>query len=711
MMPNLKSFFLYLIICGCVSLNADFVFSEECFTSWTNHYYQRDNRSGSFNLFGASSASIPPEECSTYEELKSVLEEKLNNRETQFSVHLEYDFLFSETHDILKQAIDAIVYDDDYLLFNLLCYSYQWSGYDGDITINYEIEYLTTYNQENFVSELVDEILSEIITDDMDDEEKVKAIHDWILVSVKYDTTYEEHSAFAALFFGTAVCQGYALLAYKMLSTAGIESVIVGSVAMNHAWNMLNLCGNWYHMDVTWDDPVPDVLGRILYNYFNLSDDEIKQDHTWEEDNYPEAPFSYEEGVCSENLLVKTYFPHIASNGVWETEIALINTSSEQNLSGFLKAYNNDGEEISESRKIELGPMERLQITVGSDFSDADKIGYIVLESYTVSPAGYTKFYIEGKYRVAVPAVTDINTGTILISHIASNSNWWTGISLLNTEEVTKNILIEFDNGVSKSLTLPGYTHSVFTIKSLFNGQSRGDIHSAVIRNGEGIIGLELFSGGNLLSGILLKDSTESCIYYPHIASNTNWYTGIVAYNCSESACNLTITPFKADGISFAPRYCSIDAMSQYVGTAAGLGLPSETAWLQIEGTSPLAGFELFGTKNGRQLAGYSGIGISRKKGVFPKYMNSGWTGIAFVNIEKDRAAILLTAYDDSGSVLSTETLQLDGYSKVVGLPQNIFSGNIIGATYLKFSSDKELAAFQLNGSPENMMLDGLPGM
>jgi hypothetical protein len=125
-------------------------------------------------------------------------------------------------------------------------------------------------------------------------------IHDWIADNVEYDWSFEEYSAYAALYLGKAVCQGYSLLMYKMLEQAGISARIVRSNAMDHAWNMIYLCGNWYHVDVTWNDQG----SFIYYGYFNLSDSEMEQaEHFgWEEDtlNPPDAPISYVEGVCED---------------------------------------------------------------------------------------------------------------------------------------------------------------------------------------------------------------------------------------------------------------------------------------------------------------------------------------------------------------------------------------------------------------------------
>ncbi|RZB38122.1 MAG: hypothetical protein SRB2_00468 [Desulfobacteraceae bacterium Eth-SRB2] len=413
-----------------------------------------------------------------------------------------------------------------------------------------------------------------------------------------------------------------------------------------------------------------------------------------------------------ENLL---YFPHIASNSTWETEICVINTSSEQSLSGDLIAYNNSGQEVS-STPVILSSNGRREIIIGDELPNPSGIGYIIFESDSENVCGYTKFYIEGKYRVAVPAVSDINTGDIYLSHIASNTSWWTGVSLLNTTSSSKELTVEFDNGTTKPITIAAKEHQAFTINSLFGGVLQPNINSAVIKNGSGIVGLELFgssdsSGDNYLSGILLKDNTTTHIYYPHIASNSTWWTGIVAYNPSITSCNLNITPFRDDGTSLTPQTISLPGHGKYIGTAKGLNFPDETAWFRIIATGPITGFELFGTTDGNQLGGYTGVGISGTHGVFAKTEKDGWTGIAFVNIENAPATVTMTAYDNSGNVIATEFLNINAYEKVVDVAPNLFSQDISNATHISYSSDRNFVGFQLNGSSDDMMLDALPGM
>ncbi|MCX5824124.1 MAG: hypothetical protein NTY86_11655, partial [Deltaproteobacteria bacterium] len=207
-------------------------------------------------------------------------------------------------------------------------------------------------------------------------------------------------------------------------------------------------------------------------------------------------------------------------------------------------------------------------------------------------------------------------------------------------------------------------------------------------------------------------DKTTSTLYYPHVADN-GWWTGIVAYNPSVSACNITITPYSAEGTTLTPLTPPpIPGKGKYIDAVANLGLPARTAWFRIDSTSPITGFELFGTIDGNQLAAYAGMGgTGAKAGVFAKIEKNGWTGIAFINTEANSASVTLTAYNDNGTVVATQSLSVPAHAKVVNNPEWIFSQDISSATYIAYSSDRNVVGFQLNGSSDWMMLDGLPGL
>jgi hypothetical protein len=112
-------------------------------------------------------------------------------------------------------------------------------------------------------------------------------------------------------------------------------------------------------------------------------------------------------------------------------------------------------------------------------------------------------------------------------------------------------------------------------------------------------------------------------------------------------------------------------------------------------------------------LVGYGGGGgPGAKAGVFPKIEKSGWTNIFFVNTEAYTASVTLTAYDDSGTAVATRTLLVNGYNQEANSAEAFFTPqSIANATYITYSADRNLVGFQVNGSADNKLADGLPAL
>lgn len=267
-----------------------------------NPLYKNLPRQSTMNSTKLLSTASPSIECKSDNELKSILRDSYTSRTNSFTIHLVYDFLFNEVSEKLKQTHNKILAEDDYLNLTYQSYNLSYSGYDGNVTVDYTVTYLTTYEQEEIATQMIDEILSCKINQGMDDAQKVKEIHDWIVLNTEYDISDTNYSAYSALISGKGLCQGYSLLTYKMLQQAGIPAKIINSDAMDHSWNMVYLCGNWYHIDCGWDDPVPDKPGRVLYTYYIMSDDQFlnhdASNHTWIAGTYPVAPQIYQGEIC-----------------------------------------------------------------------------------------------------------------------------------------------------------------------------------------------------------------------------------------------------------------------------------------------------------------------------------------------------------------------------------------------------------------------------
>ena len=151
--------------------------------------------------------------------------------------------------------------------------------------INVEYQYATNDIQvlKQELNDKVQGIITDIIDDTMTELEKEIAIHDYLLVNAVYDTgtyEFENHRVHGVLLYGKGVCESYAYAFSLLLDKVGIESHVVSSTEINHAWNIVKLDGKYYQVDVTWDDPVPDQGNTIFYDYFNLTDEEMESDHT-----------------------------------------------------------------------------------------------------------------------------------------------------------------------------------------------------------------------------------------------------------------------------------------------------------------------------------------------------------------------------------------------------------------------------------------------
>ncbi len=126
-------------------------------------------------------------------------------------------------------------------------------------------EYYSTVGQEEKVDEAVREITADIGGSEY---ERIRAVCDHLKDNVSYDKAAAKSgsnrlkaTAYAALIQHRAVCQGYAVAAYRLLRECGIDArIVTGTVTREdgseeyHAWNLVGLDGKYYELDVTWDD-------------------------------------------------------------------------------------------------------------------------------------------------------------------------------------------------------------------------------------------------------------------------------------------------------------------------------------------------------------------------------------------------------------------------------------------------------------------------
>lgn len=243
------------------------------------------------------------EEATNIYDLEKLILNQLNLTSNNFEI------IYKGSIEDINNTLNNILKKDSYLRSTIT--SVKWttnSTTKGIYKINIESNHISSLLERKEADKKIDTIISNIIKPYMNDHEKVKAVHDYIVLNGEYDRSNSYYSDYDLLTHGKSVCNGYALLTYKMLNKLNIpvRFVFGTSNSIPHVWNMVKLDNLWFHLDTTWDDPLPNKKDSVSYNYYLLTDLEILSDHIIEESLYlPIANIDYYDHL---NQLIKSSF-------------------------------------------------------------------------------------------------------------------------------------------------------------------------------------------------------------------------------------------------------------------------------------------------------------------------------------------------------------------------------------------------------------------
>lgn len=121
------------------------------------------------------------------------------------------------------------------------------------------------------------------------DYEKVRGVYEYIIGNSVYELSDTDQSLCPVLLEGRGVCSSYAKSTQYLLQQLGVEALYVSGQAKggSHAWNVVKVDGDYYHLDTTWGDPImPNGEQVISYDYFCVTGREILIDHTLDTEAY-----------------------------------------------------------------------------------------------------------------------------------------------------------------------------------------------------------------------------------------------------------------------------------------------------------------------------------------------------------------------------------------------------------------------------------------
>ena len=234
-------------------------------------------------LFGSSTGQY----FSDYDSAVSYLRKQMVSRETEITLNFPASWFTSHKDGLYWDLLyDAMKCDDsstgqegDALLYGYAgCnVSYSTAGY-----IKYTMAYHSNAEQEAKLTEAVAAAMEKLQLNGLSEAKKITKIHDYICnhVDYAYNSTEEQiYTAYGALCTGKAVCQGYAVLFYRLCKEAGLSVRVISGTGNGgpHAWNIVRIGSKYYNVDCTWDGQ-----DTATYNEFLLKSEADFSDHTRE---------------------------------------------------------------------------------------------------------------------------------------------------------------------------------------------------------------------------------------------------------------------------------------------------------------------------------------------------------------------------------------------------------------------------------------------
>ena len=190
-----------------------------------------------------------------------------------------------------EQAYLAVYYDHPELFWLTSGYQY-WTDSEESVT-GIEMEYNSTWEEKEEQSRQIEAAIQEVLYEidyGQDTYGKIKSAYEYLINRIDYVADSPYNQDIRSVFLNwQSVCTGYTKAMQVLLERMGIFCTCVRGTANggHHAWNLVQIDGEYYYVDATWGDPVylgeEDISSDIDYTYLCCTEEVLFRTHTPED--------------------------------------------------------------------------------------------------------------------------------------------------------------------------------------------------------------------------------------------------------------------------------------------------------------------------------------------------------------------------------------------------------------------------------------------
>lgn len=248
-----------------------------------------------------SSLSTNKYSISSQESLEEIFKHILNNYKQNVIIQLDTLLTIDEANQLFAATLENVI--TKYPLLNYDSYVIKAPPSKRVSTFSLTLKYPPkTQRYEVRAVDLIHEIIEKNMSPQLKDYEKEWLLYDSLVKHTTYSNQIVDgvapsmtHTVQGTMVDQVGVCDGYAKTLMYMLNAVGIPTQLVVGTAVGssgevqpHAWNMVKIQEQYYHIDATWGDQDTQSIGTF-YDYFNETDDYMARTHVWDRRNYPTA--------------------------------------------------------------------------------------------------------------------------------------------------------------------------------------------------------------------------------------------------------------------------------------------------------------------------------------------------------------------------------------------------------------------------------------